>query len=332
MKIQCPECKRVYQVDASKIPDAGANVKCKCETKFFIKKDTLEAEEKPIILEESTTEEVQKKDSWICPKCGHNRKTEDLECPSCGIVYEKYKEKPIIQEEPKTEEGFKAEEEPKIKAKEEPDTNDSQYNYESAEKIIMKNCPFCAEEIRFDAVKCKICGEWLNQQKIEPKVSTATSKSSDRINLNTELTKKERKSSGAKIALIVFLVVFVGIIFAVMNSNQKQNVMVKQQAEQTQAGIDKREAQARIEMQEAQAIIEMREAQSRIEMREAQSADLLQSCQNSCRLATSAEWSNRRKSSELFDRQRSIAYCFDTCTQDAMARNVEINKLREMLK
>ena len=322
MKIQCPECKRVYLVDDSKIPDAGANIKCKCETKFFIKKDTLEAEEKPIILEESKTGEVQKKDSWICPKCGHNRKTEDLECPSCGVVYEKYKEKPIIQEEPKTEEGFKAEEEPKIKAKEEPDINDSQYNYESTEKIIMKNCTFCAEEIRFDAVKCKICGEWLNQQKIKPKVSTATSKSSDRINLNSELAKKERKSSGAKIALIVFLVVFVGIIFAVMNSNQKQNVMVKQQEEQTQA---------RIEMQEAQARIDKREAQARIDKREAQSADLLQSCRNACTVSRTGSRDIGDISRNMADIARSTI-CFTDCEQDARIRNIEINKLREMIE
>lgn len=28
---------------------------------------------------------------------------------------------------------------------------------------LTKKCPFCAEEIRVDAVKCKHCGEWLNK-------------------------------------------------------------------------------------------------------------------------------------------------------------------------
>lgn len=100
MKIQCPNCKKVYQVNDSKIPDAGANIKCKCETKFFIKKDSVEPEEKQkadealkAAMEASEKKEIDKRggiySSLYCSRCGKQIPDESKYCSHCGALINK---------------------------------------------------------------------------------------------------------------------------------------------------------------------------------------------------------------------------------------------------
>lgn len=79
IKIECPNCETVYQVNNSRIPNGGAYCRCiKCQKKLFVM-NRVDRKRKSTTLER-----------MLCPNCQHERNGKDTECPKCGVVYDKY--------------------------------------------------------------------------------------------------------------------------------------------------------------------------------------------------------------------------------------------------
>jgi hypothetical protein len=57
-----------------------------------------------------------------------------------------------------------------------------------------KNCPLCAEEIRFDAIKCKHCGEMLNR----PKTNSIKQPSQSPARVSLQISNPHKPSSAAQ--------------------------------------------------------------------------------------------------------------------------------------
>ena len=72
MNIQCPNCKTKYKIDDARIPDKGVYSRCKkCQTKFFVKKETKPSKKK-------------RDGKWVeCPECGFTQASSQT-CQHCG--------------------------------------------------------------------------------------------------------------------------------------------------------------------------------------------------------------------------------------------------------
>ncbi len=92
-----------------------------------------------------------------CPKCGKQTNKYSLHCEHCF--------EPLKQEAAVVPPVFEAKEELKQKTIQEPikEPAQEQPNPKTIMPFSLKRCPFCAEEIQAEAVKCRYCGELMKK-------------------------------------------------------------------------------------------------------------------------------------------------------------------------
>jgi predicted Zn finger-like uncharacterized protein len=179
MKIQCPHCKSVYDLDDKKIPNKKIKFKCrKCQKHVYINKD-----------KDSAGASASGK-QMVCPKCGREQAVSD-ECVHCGttVIKPGRDAKPNGDPAPPPPPG------PEPPSRDNVATKDEDVVY----------CPKCAFELRSSDLECINCGIVIEKYKAfeakkkqaeeESQQQTADAPDQEQTPANTEKVLNEKGAS-----------------------------------------------------------------------------------------------------------------------------------------
>ena len=97
MKVQCPECRDIVDMQDFTTSDMGLSFVCpNCEKSIFLENPHAGGQEKPEPAEKAAapassakTAPKQSEGEVICPKCGHSQ-NDSHACHLCGLVFDKF--------------------------------------------------------------------------------------------------------------------------------------------------------------------------------------------------------------------------------------------------
>ena len=138
MKIQCPKCKTVYQLDDKKIPNKKIKFKCReCQNPVYINKKN------------GTVGEPSQAKQMICPKCNRRQSVSD-ECIHCGTT--------MVNHRQETKSNRDSPPTPKKE-------NETPPQKKQGVQEELVNCPKCSHGLRPDDLECYNCGIVIEKYK-----------------------------------------------------------------------------------------------------------------------------------------------------------------------